>query len=45
MHFIPPGLIKKVLDKAEETHVHGSPKDEKLKKGYNEYPEQKLGKK
>jgi len=64
VYFVPPQLVEKVLDKAEETHIHdqwtkmklgtgqyksseiyGSPKDEKLKKEYDEYLKQKLGKK
>lgn len=63
VYFIPPQLVQKVVDKAEEIHVHdewtkrmlgtgkykssdiyGSPKDEKLKKEYEEYLKQKLGK-
>jgi len=63
VYFIPPHLVKEVLDKADETHIHdewtkmklgtgkyksseiyGSPKDEKLKKEYEEYLKQRLGK-
>src|SRR5579885_821722 len=62
LYFIPPHLLKEVLDRAEETHVHdewtkmkletgkykssdiySSPRDPALKKEYEEYKRQKLG--
>jgi 4-hydroxy-4-methyl-2-oxoglutarate aldolase len=64
IYFIPPQLVKDVVDKAEETRIHdewtkkklstgkyrsseiyGSPQDEKLKKEYEEYLKERLGKK
>jgi regulator of RNase E activity RraA len=63
LYFIPPQLLKDVLDRADETHVHdqwtkmkletgkykssdiySSPRDPALKKEYEEYKKQKLGK-
>ena len=63
VYFIPPALLKTVLDKADITHIHDewtkkkfltgkyksseiypSPKDPALKKEYEEYLKQKLGK-
>jgi 4-hydroxy-4-methyl-2-oxoglutarate aldolase len=63
VYFIPPALLKAVLDKADVTHIHDewtkmkfltgkyksseiypSPKDPALKKEYEEYLKQKLGK-
>jgi len=63
VYFIPPALLKAVLDKADITHIHDewtkmkfltgkyksseiypSPKDPALKKEYEEYLKQKLGK-
>lgn len=63
VYFIPPALLKTVLDKADVTHIHDewtkmkfltgkyrsseiypSPKDPALKKEYDEYLKQKLGK-
>jgi 4-hydroxy-4-methyl-2-oxoglutarate aldolase len=62
VYFIPPELVKQVVDKADETHVHDewtkmklltgkyksseiypSPSDPALKKEYEEYKKQKLG--
>jgi len=64
IYFIPPQLVQKVLDKADETHIHddwtkkmlgtgkyksseiyGTPKDPKLKKEYDDYLKEHLGKK
>ena len=63
VYFIPPALLKTVLDKADITHIHDewtkkkfmtgkyksseiypSPSDPALKKEYEEYLKQKLGK-
>jgi len=63
LYFIPPQLLKDVLDRADETHVHdewtkmkletgkykssdiySTPRDPALKKEYEEYKKQKLGK-
>jgi regulator of RNase E activity RraA len=63
VYFIPPALLKAVLDKADITHIHDewtkmkfltgkyrsseiypSPKDPALKKEYEDYLKQKLGK-
>ena len=63
VYFIPPSLLKTVLDKADITHIHDewtkkkfmtgkyksseiypSPSDPALKKEYEEYLKQKLGK-
>ena len=63
VYFIPPALLKTVLDKADVTHIHDewtkkklltgkyksseiypSPSDPALKKEYEEYLKQKLGK-
>lgn len=63
VYFIPPHLVKQVLDKADVTHIHDewtkmklltgkyksseiypSPTDPALKKEYEEYLKQKLGK-
>jgi 4-hydroxy-4-methyl-2-oxoglutarate aldolase len=63
VYFIPPALLKAVLDKADITHIHDewtkmkfmtgkynsseiypSPKDPALKKEYDDYLKQKLGK-
>ena len=62
VYFIPPALVKAVVDKADETHVHDewtkaklltgkyksseiypTPSDPALKKEYQEYKKQKLG--
>jgi 4-hydroxy-4-methyl-2-oxoglutarate aldolase len=64
VYFIPPNLVKNIVDRAEETHIHDewtkakfstgkwksselypSPKDPAIKKEYEEYKAQKLGKK
>jgi regulator of RNase E activity RraA len=64
VYFIPPNLVKDIVDKAEETHIHDewtkakfatgkwksselypTPKDPAIKKEYEEYKAQKLGKK
>ncbi|HUJ21905.1 MAG TPA: hypothetical protein VLX58_10305 [Bryobacteraceae bacterium] len=64
VYFIPPHLVKKVLDRADETHIHDewtkkkfstgkykssdiypSPRDPALKKEYEEYLKERLGKK
>lgn len=62
VYFIPPQMVKEVLDKADETHIHDewtkaklmtrkykstdiypSPRDPALKREYEEYRKQKLG--
>lgn len=64
VYFIPPNLVKDIVDRAEETHIHDewtkgkfstgkyksselypTPKDPAIKKEYEDYKAQKLGKK